>query len=968
MKYSAAAICSLLFFSAPLIGQDRLPFQHKVETYRSGDGDVAFTVRLEQPFLADEFEKSNFLRLRSSDERAFLIYPKETKFHQKHAEFYGRLKGQGKVKLTLSFETISENLDGSRRVQVREGTIEAAIPPQSPTGDAVGPKSIFLDWARQQNKHFARLLTYYPDETFFQYSLLQSKARYGVDPPPIPRLQPDTTALETGLYEWFTGPLSIQQSLQRATLTSQASLEDANIHVSTLRPPAVKSADYKKLIEQRRDKDRIEPQVQAISKLVPADHYCLHFNSMKSFGEAMDFAADWSDNLFRLWALRAQDSRLQAKLEQQLIIRRDPLTELFADQAIGEIVLTGTDPFLLEGSDASLIFHVTEPAVFRKAAAAWLADARKEHPDLVSRDFNYRGHKVEVHYTNDRVVSSFVVWHEDYVVYSNSHRSIRRIIDVAISTGDSLHDAADFRYVSTVLPPAAAENVGYFFASEAFIRRLHGPAAKISQKRRKECFNNLVMQNNASMLFRLEHQRSPQSLSELIEGRFVDPQRIVCPHGGAYAFDSEKDTCTCSLHNRLRYLTPNAELNVLNVTQREQQQYERYKARYGQFWQQFFNPIAMRISVAPKLKCEVCILPTANSSVYGALKNMLDDQPLSIDTSRIAPSAVTSIALVPGRERSAELLKMIPGIPELVKADPTLTDLGWLGDRMSIHICDGEAILEIDPAQLKTLELPLIGTAPAAWQAIVGTVLTAVNMPIYMTIDVENRDKAERLLEQFSEQIFLKEGKLAGLSTKLDAYELPKYKQHRVYVLSGRVYAVTARLYISLVKDQLVLATKPEILRQVIDVSEQDRPAKESIAHALLRVNPKALDRLRDDVELYWSEKARLSCHRNIISVYNFHKLYDVPIEQVSQLSEAKYGVRYFCPDGGEYSYDADRNQVVCNVHGNREHSRQTPKPNQKPSFVSFAERFNDVTATLRFEEHALIAEVVIDRVVNEEQ
>ena len=43
-------------------------------------------------FLADEFEKSNYLRLKSSDDRAYLIYPKETRFHQKHAEFFGRLR------------------------------------------------------------------------------------------------------------------------------------------------------------------------------------------------------------------------------------------------------------------------------------------------------------------------------------------------------------------------------------------------------------------------------------------------------------------------------------------------------------------------------------------------------------------------------------------------------------------------------------------------------------------------------------------------------------------------------------------------------------------------------------------------------------------------------------------------------------------------------------------------------------
>src|SRR4051812_31543117 len=74
-----------------------LPFRHKVEVYRGKDDGVVFALRLEQPFLAEEFEKSNYLRLQPLDRNAYLVYPKETKFRQKHAEFYGRLRGEGKA-------------------------------------------------------------------------------------------------------------------------------------------------------------------------------------------------------------------------------------------------------------------------------------------------------------------------------------------------------------------------------------------------------------------------------------------------------------------------------------------------------------------------------------------------------------------------------------------------------------------------------------------------------------------------------------------------------------------------------------------------------------------------------------------------------------------------------------------------------------------------------------------------------
>ena len=54
-------------------------------------------------------------------------------------------------------------------------------------------------------------------------------------------------------------------------------------------------------------------------------------------------------------------------------------------------------------------------------------------------------------------------------------------------------------------------------------------------------------------------------------------------------------------------------------------------------------------------------------------------------------------------------------------------------------------------------------------------------------------------------------------------------------------------------------------------------------------LNRKALDRLKQDLQLYWEEKARQACHDNIMSVYTLMKLYGAPLEEVNRLAEAKY-------------------------------------------------------------------------------
>lgn len=200
------------------------------------------------------------------------------------------------------------------------------------------------------------------------------------------------------------------------------------------------------------------------------------------------------------------------------------------------------------------------------------------------------------------------------------------------------------------------------------------------------------------------------------------------------------------------------------------------------------------------------------------------------------------------------------------------------------------------------------------------------------------------------------------MPAKLDAYRLPSHKGHDIYVLRARVHVAVVRLHMSLVGNQLVMATKPEILREVIDASTVEPSDSLSNAHMLFRFNQRALKKLYGDVQLYWAEKSRIACHRNIISIYNFHKLYEVPIPEIPKLSEAKYGIRHYCPDNGEYTFDHGHDQVVCSVHGNRENSRQNLGLDRESSFAKFIETLDEVVLSLRFVDNALISTLEIQR------
>jgi hypothetical protein len=253
-------------------------------------------------------------------------------------------------------------------------------------------------------------------------------------------------------------------------------------------------------------------------------------------------------------------------------------------------------------------------------------------------------------------------------------------------------------------------------------------------------------------------------------------------------------------------------------------------------------------------------------------------------------------------------------------------------------------------------------------QSMIASLVTATNLPAYIAMDVEDEAKASRLLESVTSKIFLEQSNVAGFKGDIDAYRIPDYKKHSVYVLTFQVYAFKLRLHLALVGGQLVAATKAATLRDVIDAETNPKQQQPANGHAMLRLNFRAMEKMKLNVRLYWAEKARQACHRNIMPIYNLIKLYDVPIEEVNKLSDAKYGVTFFCPDGGDYKYDADRDQVYSTVYGNRQRARQNLSINDDSSFGRFFNSLDEITTTLRFNDDAVFTTIEITRTKVEEK
>lgn len=946
-KFALATLSCLSGMTASAATDESLPFSYSVETFcHEDDPEIrAFVVKLEQPFLAEEFEKSNYLRLKANDDNSFLIYPRATRFEQKHAEFYGRLRGDGEAGLTLSYETISENPDGSRKVVSREATLKIDVPTEPK-----GAIATYQTWARYQNRHFSDLLQYYPNESFFEYLLLQSNQRYGVAPPDLSRLMPNKDRSEEGLYKLFSSGLELQQSLQRSSLRNGSKQGDLSIHISQVSPPKIESQDYTELLSERIEKG-MDSKVHEVSQIIPADQYMIHFNSLPALRNIRKSIHDWGEPLMRLFREDARNHHLLRKYETQLQLSVSDLESLFDSGAVSTLTITGSDFFVAEGTDVTVLLKTDGSDQVGRVLRKNVDQTTPKVKGLEDRTFNYRGMQIQAVYTSDRQVSSFSVQHDKWLIISNSHVGIRRIVDTIQERISPLAAAIDYQYATSLLPPSDDDSDGYAYLSDAFLRYLFSPEFKVGERRRKQSLNNLVMLNNASLFHRLEYGRSPDSLTDLVEGRFISRNAIVCPQGGAYAFDSEDDTSTSSVFNRIKYLTPIRELKVLKISAQEKSEYERYQNRLSSFWKNYFTPVAVRLSTSPGFAADYCLLPFANNRDWRSMKTLLAEKASELQLSGVAQSVFATTNLVAGRQRLGDLLKSLPGVDGVLRDDPTLTDLAWLGERASIHFCDAHTVLEVDPSRIRQLRFPMpLGFSQ---QAAIATGLFSAAAPMYVGIDVEDAEKANRFMEMLSSRVFLHQQDFGEFGSEIDAYQLPKYKDHAVYVVSYRIYAARIRFYAAVVGNQLLAATEPYVLNEAIDAATGDAPSRKVTGQLALRINTTAMRKLKNDLRTYWEERSRKASHRNVMPIYTLIHLYNSSIEEVDQISDAKYGVTYFCPDG-EYKYDAARDSVYSTAYGNRERALQTVKDVEGSSFEKAFSRLKEVMLSAHMDEECL--------------
>ncbi len=527
-------------------------------------------------------------------------------------------------------------------------------------------------------------LQLYPRDAYLQYVLLQlARREHKTDQ--VSQVWPRAAgsrfdggnARDVDLFSMFSGALAVQESLQieRMLVDPDAVPVDAannRVPLASLHGPTIKSHPWEGMLAGRK------PEISLLARCVPDDNYFVEFRSLTKLIDLLEQGDLWGRHVFSQSMTEARTQLTLSRVQRQLAVETNDLARPFFDAVVERVAITGSDLFLREGSDVTLLFSFKQPQVFKAQMELFLRSAQQSHPDAKRSEGKLMGVPYVYVATPDKSVHVFAAYPRDGLhVRSNSRQGLARVLAAMAGKDESgrtvtrLGETTEMAYIRTLLPHGAAEEDGFVYLSDPFIRHLVGPRLKLTARRRLICYNHLRMIGHAALMHRTEEGHTAGSLAELVKSDCC-PEGLgrgawACPDGGAYSLAADGMIGVCSHHGSAASLVPCCELPLVEVTAEEAAEYEQFLARYNQYWRTFFDPIAVRISATDKTyRVETIILPLIDNSIYTSLARMAGGEPRELDSLPVPSRNIFTLGVNLDKRELARNL----GVEELLDEPP----------------------------------------------------------------------------------------------------------------------------------------------------------------------------------------------------------------------------------------------------------------------------------------------------------
>jgi hypothetical protein len=635
--------------------------------------------------------------------------------------------------------------------------------------------------------------------------------------------RPDRGTELERLMDTTTGMASIQEAIQAdRPLWLQTAREKATVPLASLKGPPLASHPFAEMLRALR---RPVPE-EKLAAATPAEFYYVRLNDLTVFFRIVDQLDAWATPALNVLEGRGEEHALSERTLTQLGLERTQLARTLGPSVVADLALVGSDPYVREGSDVTVIFRMKQKALFDVALGNSLANHLRAHPGEPETRVDHQGTAIRVQRSSDGALRQHRASAGDLEIVSNSLAATRRVLDAIAGRAPRLSDQPDLQYMlargageaaprGTASPSGRNEGQrtdGFVFLGDRFVAEVVGPRQKILQARRQLALSELLVPGYAALLFGWLEGRAPASSDELITAGWLGKDELRHALDGA-GISFVPGRGARSSWGSPAVLEPLIELATPKlVSASEKSAYERFADGYQRYWQQFMDPVAIRIGVEPdgkagtRLTVDVRVLPLIEGTSYRDIAE-------TVGHARVATPAIAAGARgVIGIGADARLRREVSRLASSSPLGDRIA-LDWLGDWIFWGVEDRAEVART----VLALEPHGVPQAPAASERDhKDEFATALKTPVYLAIGLNNLVGATLFLTAARKLV---SDAAPGLVTWGEG---PLYKgTHTVHIAiapkSISNGAPGADLWYAIADSALVLALSESVLHRVLD-------------------------------------------------------------------------------------------------------------------------------------------------------
>ncbi len=722
----------------------------------------------------------------------------------------------------------------------------------------------------------------------------------------------------------MSGGRAVSENLQLDTQLALPDKDSADLKpLSAVRGITIREINWNNLLQ------KVPTELDALSKMVPHDQYALYLPSFQALAEIVDRGGEIAKPAVPWFEPQSRKTDVIGFYQTQLALPLNALTRQIGKTLIGEVALTGSDPYFRTGTDLAVLMQSDQPDRLHQMILAQVTAQTKLHRNVKRVEHRVDGHVFTSWSTDNRKLCSYVCRVDDGVVVCNSLPQMMQVLKCADGRQPTMHDLDEYRFFRQRYPRGEKAESALLVVTDAAIRRWCSPQWRIAASRRTRARATI-----AELTMRYADDLVAETITAVTQIHAVSGM----PDVGSMLISA--DGVHSEVWGTLDFQTPIAELNTRYASTAEIKLYEGWRTRYERRWRQTFDPIALQLSLSDKtIDADLSVIPLMIQSEYRQYTQIAGNQRLKPDAGDAHPESLAEFTIA--LDTKAMLMQIIR--MALANGGSDIDFLAWIDGSASLYFdFDQQWMKEFEnrspwamSSDSQFQELPIGLFIPSKDNLRMTAFLVAVRSTVQRY--APNMFRWESV--QYRDHEYVVGTVIQGTALGR-AEDMPKV----YYVTSGKGLTVSAnRGVIERTIDRHLIDKKPQEPQDVVAETDLD-----TAPQVIMRTSGKGVgimtrtnyrNGLRRMHQMTWSN----------IPILNYLRS-RYPDRDPQQVYEQLFGQTVVEPGGGQYVWNEDRETYVSTRQGYH------LEPQAGPVVSPFLGPHGQLTATISFQDGGLRA------------